>query len=88
MFDMADIVLFQEVPVEHPSLPGVGPIGGALDYVASSTLIPTNLLLRGTARPGKPHFIVVEAKKGTTVIEASSEAQLLAQILTLEHIDA
>jgi hypothetical protein len=30
-----DIVLFNEVPFEHEDLPGIGFIGGSLDYLTS-----------------------------------------------------
>jgi hypothetical protein len=85
-FKLTNIALFHEVPMEHPNLPGVGAISGSLDYLASATDVPTNLTF-GSAIPDNPRFIVVEAKRGSTLSDIQSEAQLLAQMLTLEYTD-
>jgi hypothetical protein len=83
-----NIALFAEVPVEHPDLPGIGHIGGNLDFLAST--VAGNEDMRQDAEyalPEKPYFIVVEAKKAATLGQYSSKAQLLAELLTLDFLD-
>ena len=56
--------------IEHPDLPGIGFISGALDYLCSST--GQNLPIKDfgdSAVPQRPHFIVVEAKRAITIGE-------------------
>ena len=81
------IGLFQEVEIEYPDLPGIGPISGALDYLVSTT---SKLSLRefpAQATPRVPHFVVMEAKRHATVGEIPAQAQLLAQLLTLDYLN-
>jgi len=83
-----NIGLFTDVPVEHPDLPGVGHIGGYLDFLTSTVV--GNEDMREDAEyalPERPYFIVVAAKKATTLDQHSSKAQLLAELLTLEYLD-
>ena len=83
-----NIALFAEVSVEHPGLPGVGHIGGNLDFLASTVAGDEDMRQDGDyGLPEKPYFIVVEAKKGATLSQYSSKAQLLAELLTLEFLD-
>lgn len=83
-----NIALFAEVPVEHPDLPGIGNIGGNLDFVASTVGGNEYIRYRSeTAFPEHPYFIVVEAKKAVTLDARSSKAQLLAELLTLDYLD-
>ena len=80
--------LFAEVPVEHPDLPGIGAIGGNLDFLASNVAGDEDIREHGdVAIPQTPYFIVVEAKKSTTIGSHSSTAQLLAELLTLDYLD-
>jgi len=74
------IALFQEVEINHPDLPGVGPVGGALDYLTSATSKMEVRLFPGLITPRMPHFGVIEAKR---LGEIPAQAQLLAQLLTL-----
>ena len=84
-----NIALFAEVPVEHPNLPGVGHISGNLDFLASTVAGDEDMREDGEyALPDQPHFIVVEAKKAVTLSQHSSKAQLLAELLTLQYLDA
>ena len=83
-----NIALFAEVPIEHPDLPGVGHIGGNLDFLASTVAGDEDMREDAQyALPEQPYFIVVEAKKGITLDQHSSKAQLLAELLTLEYLD-
>jgi hypothetical protein len=72
-----NIALFAEVPVEHPDLPDVGHIGGNFDF-----LVAGDADMHEDAKyalPERPYFIVVEAKKSTTLgpafIEGSTSGQ-------------
>jgi hypothetical protein len=83
-----NIGLFSEVAVEHPDLPGIGHIGGNLDFLASTVAGDVDMRQDGEyALPKRPYLIVVEAKKSVTLGQYSSQAQLLAELLTLEFLD-
>ena len=80
--------MFQEVPLSHPNLPGIGPISGPVDYMSAA--LPKDIPLKitgGVANPAKPIFILVEAKQAQTLSDVSSNAQLMAQLLTTQHDD-
>ena len=63
-----NIALFAEVPVEHPDLPGIGHIGGNLDFLASTVAGDEDMRQDAEyALPEQPYFIVVEAKKAVTL---------------------
>jgi hypothetical protein len=84
-----NIALFSEIPIEHDDLPGIGPVGGAVDFL-TSTIAGGYTSVREFGDklvPAKPYFVVVEAKKSSTIADQSSQAQLLAQLLTLEYMD-
>ena len=82
------IALFAEVAVEHPDLPGIGPIGGNLDFLASTVAADADMREEAEyALPERPYLIVVEAKKLATLGQHSSKAQLLAELLTLQYLD-
>jgi hypothetical protein len=83
-----NVALFQDVMIEHPDLPGIGYISGAVDYLSSAT--GQNLPVKDfgdTAIPQRPHFVVVEAKRAVTIGETAIFAQLYAQMLTLHYMD-
>jgi hypothetical protein len=83
-----NIALFAGVPVEHPDLPGIGHIGGNLDFLASTVVGGVDMREEAEyALPEKPYFIVVESKKAVTLGQHSSKAQLLAELLTLQYMD-
>jgi hypothetical protein len=81
------IALFQEIEISHPDLPGVGPISGALDYLTSATAKLSVRKYPALATPRIPHFVVIEAKRQATVGEIPAQAQLLAQLLTLNYLN-
>jgi len=82
-------LIFHEETLFHPDLPGIGQITGPADYLIGPSAVQlapdtqeddvTNLLT-----PGNQIFLVVQAKRSTTVAEQESIAQLLAQLLALE----
>lgn len=83
-----NIALFAEIPVEHPDLPGVGHIGGNLDFLASTVAGGADMReVAEYALPERPYFVVVETKKAVTLGQHSSKAQLLAELLTLQYLD-
>ena len=80
--------MFQEVPFSHPNLPGIGPISGLVDYLSAALPQDIPLVITGgVANPVNPLFILVEAKRSQTLEDASSNAQLMAQLLTAQHQD-
>ena len=82
------IALFAKVPVEHPNLPGVGPVSGALDFLVSTVWDKEDIAVFGnSALPDSPKFVVIEAKSSSTVADKSSYAQILAQLLTVHHYE-
>ena len=83
----AHVTLFQEYNVSHPDLPGIGPITGALDFLSSTTQKLSIRRFGDSHTPQIPHFVVVEAKRASTLNETGLTAQLYAQLLTLDYID-
>lgn len=82
------IALFSEIPFEHPDLPGVGPIGGNLDFLTSGVLNTRAVWKHPRyASYSKPYLLVVEAKHGSALTKPASMAQLVAQLLTLDFHD-
>ena len=78
-----ELSLFDEQPIYHDDLPGVGPIGGPVDFLVS-------LGQEGLASkrvPESPYLAVIEAKSSSRYSSTSALAQLSAQILTLHEID-
>jgi hypothetical protein len=84
-----NIAQFSEVPIEYDDLPGIGRVGGDVDFLSSTIAggYPSVKEFGETMVPAKRHFVVVEEKKVSTIADQSSQAQLLAQLLTLKFID-
>jgi hypothetical protein len=84
------VVLFSEVPLDNDNLPGIGPIGGNLDYLTSqySGVVNFTENLRANIKPEKPYLLVVEEKTHVSITEETSLYQLIAQLLTVEHEDS
>ena len=82
------IGVFQEINFDHPHLPGLGPLGGSLDFLTSMTA-GARSLERGVnmVRNVTPYLLVVEAKQESTLNKSSSQIQLLTQMITLEYHD-
>ena len=77
------------MPFEHPQLPGVGYVGGNLDYLTSAVRGNVDVRERGDeCRISTPYLLIIEAKKDTTIGVEGSIAQLYAQLLTLELSDS
>jgi hypothetical protein len=66
-------------------MPGIGPIGGKLDYLTSRFAgnkrpdIPTSLSAQ--LRMETPYLLVCEAKTGETIVNSASLYQLIAQTI-------
>jgi len=82
-------VLFSEIPFEHDDLPGIGPIGGSLDYLTSAYAGVKGIGrdLNAQVRLKTPYLLVVEAKSGSTIGRFASLYQLIAQLVTVEYRD-
>ena len=80
------IGLFSEVPFEYEDLPGIGYIGGNLEYL-TSTYIGAAKRKKASIRLETPYLLVVEAKTTSTIGKDSSLYQLIAQLLTMEYRD-
>ena len=83
------IGLFSEVPFEHKDLPGIGHIGGSLDYLTSAYggVKDAEKLPKALIRLETPYLLVVEAKTTSTIGKDSSLYQLIAQLITVEYHD-
>jgi len=82
------IGVFQKINFNHPHLPGLGPIGGSLDFLISKTAGAINLergdnMVRHVTR----YLFVVEAKQESTLKKSSPQIQLITQMITLEYHD-
>jgi len=87
-FALKSLAMFSEVQFSYPNLPGIGPISGPVDYITASLPLHIPLRHRGGRSPhSKPLFLVVEAKKEQTMGDASSSAQLMAQLMTAHYQD-
>jgi hypothetical protein len=83
----AHVALFQEYNVSHPNLPRIGPVTGPLDFLSSTTQKLSIRMFGDTHTPKIPHFVVVAAKRASTLDDIGLTAQLYAQLLTLDYID-
>jgi hypothetical protein len=81
------ICVFAEVPFDHEDVPGIGPIGGKLDYLASEFAGVTSLGKNFIAqvRLKTPHLLVVEAKTDATIGTLASFYQLTTQLIPVER---
>jgi hypothetical protein len=82
-------LIFHEEQLFHPALPGIGQISGPADYLIGPSAVQLAAdtrqeNTRNLLSPGNQMFLVIEAKKSTTVSDQESIAQLLAQLLALE----
>ena len=68
-------------------MPGIGHIGGSLDYLTSAYLGVKNpeKHKKASIRLDTPYLLVVEAKTTSTIGENSSLYQLIAQLVTVEY---
>lgn len=83
-YDKAHIAAFYEVPVTHPDLPGVGPVSGYLDYMIAKVDGNKDPKKNRWLVPVQPYLTVIEAKKSSTLSQ-NAQAQLVAQVLTLDY---
>lgn len=81
------IGLFSEVPFEMDNLPGIGSVGGSLDYLASvfAGAKDPSRHLKASIRLKTPSLLVVEAKTTSSIGRDSSFFQLMAQLIAVEH---
>ncbi len=87
-FALRSLAMFSEVLFSYPDLPGIGPVSGPVDYITASLPLHIPLSRRGgRSSHSKPLFLVVETKKEQTIGDASSSAQLMAQLMTAHYKD-
>jgi hypothetical protein len=88
LYNVEDIALFSKVALEHPNLPGLGPISGISDFITAHVEGELPLREFGTTVAGTmPKILVIETKRGDTLAELSSQTQLVAQLITLDYDD-
>jgi hypothetical protein len=78
--------IFSDLPLNHPNCPALGPISGKTDFVTAD--VSGNLSVRqfGTMIGSmRPRILIVESKREATLPELSSQSQLFAQLVTLDH---
>ena len=83
-YDKAHIATFYEVPVTHPDLPGVGPVSGFLDYMIAKVDGNKDPKNNKWLVPVQPYLTVIGATKSSTLSQ-NAQAQLVAQVITLDH---
>jgi hypothetical protein len=80
--------IFHEETLSHPNIPGLGQLTGPADYLISQTkrdlVDDDDDESPDMSMPINQAFLIIEAKKNSTVSEKASFAQLLAQLLALE----
>jgi len=79
--------LFSEVPFEMDNLPGIGSVGGSLDYLTSAFAgaKDPSRHVKASIRLETPYLLVVEAKTTSSIGRDSSFFQLMAQLIAVEH---
>ena len=84
------IALFSEVQFEHDNLPGIGEIGGNLDYITSAYAGVKDIgtLSNAQVRLKTPYLLVVEAKSSSTIGRFSTFYQLISQLVTVDYHDS
>ena len=86
---MEHIALFSDLALEHPNLPGLGPISGTSDFIIAHVEGKLPLREYGTMVGGtRPKLLIVEAKREATRAELSAQTQLVAQLITLDYDDS
>jgi len=72
--------------VEHPDIPGIGKIGGNLDFLVAKVNGNRDPKIHGEQITAtQPYLTVIEAKKA--IPELSSASQLLAQLISIAHME-
>lgn len=85
-YEKTHVAAFYEVPITHPDLPGVGPTSGTLDYMIAKVDGNKDPKKNKWLVPTQPYLTVVEAKKSSTLTQ-NAQAQLVAQVLTLDYYE-
>jgi len=81
--DSCNLRIFEEHPIHHVDLSGIGPIGGPVDFFVSC-LVGNFSIYRV---PEAPYLVVFEAKSSVTLGMIGSIAQLFVQIITLQDMN-
>ena len=88
LYGISDIAVFSEFSLEHPNLPGLRPIAGKSDFITAQVGGYLPLCQFGSmVGATRPRLLVVEAKREATMPELSSQAQLFAELITLDYED-
>jgi hypothetical protein len=84
------IALFSDVLFQHDNLPGIGEVGGNLDYITSAYggVKELGATSNSQVRLKRPYLLVVETKSSSTIGRFSSFYQLITQLVTVEYHDA
>lgn len=85
-FGIEHIAVFYELNVAHPDLPGVGAVGGNLDYTLARVDGNKDLRKSKLVLATQPYMTVIQAKR-TTALNTSAIAQLIAQVLTVDYTE-
>ena len=80
------IAAFYDIAVAHPDIPGVGPVSGNLDYMIARVDGNKDPRKNKWLLPVHPYLTVLQAKK-SSALNQNSQAQLVAQVLTLDHCE-
>jgi hypothetical protein len=85
-FGISHVAVFYEISVSHPDLPGIGAVGGNLDYMLAKVDGNKDLLKSKRVLATQPYMTIIEAKR-TSALNTSATAQLIAQVLTLDYTE-
>ena len=78
------MTVFYDSPIAHPNLPGIGPVSGSLDYIIAKVDGNKDPKQTKYLIPVQPYLTVMVAKKSST-LDQNAQAQLVAQVLTMDH---
>jgi len=78
--------IFYEIAVDHPDMPGVGHVGGNLDYMLARVDGNKDLRVHRIPVAKQPFLLVIEAKR-KSALNANAIAQVVAEVLTLDYME-
>lgn len=79
------VAVFPEIAVSHPGIPVIGLVTGSIDYLVARTGNRDPFVDGDIISAVEPALTVIEAKRHQTLHQISSAAQLIAQLICIQH---
>ena len=86
--NVGNVTLFSEVPLEHPNMPGIGPLVGHLDFLSAAATDTESIHhYQSIPQMSESYLLVVDDKQTSPIGKNATQAQLLSQLITLDSLD-